>query len=74
MRYLRQLRYWIGYRLLRPHLDRYWRHYNEMNGPANDSGEQARRNCAYIAIGLHYAAGQNERRESAKHPTTWTVK
>ena len=63
---LRRFRYWLGARLLRPHVKREWEHYTRMSGDENPHGEQERINCAYITIGLVYSLAQRRRLASAR--------
>jgi len=62
---LRRLRYWVGYRLLKPHLRRLWTHYDLMSTDVNPHTDVERRNCTYISIGLLLASSRSERTKSA---------
>ena len=65
MKYLRRIRYWLGARLLRPHVKREWEHYRLMTTEANPS-EDGRWNCEFISMGLIYSIQKDHRRASAE--------
>ena len=63
---LRRLRFWLGARLLAPHV----RHMRQQYFQATDSqrangNSEAAQNCQYITIGLGYAIDKFHRHESA---------
>lgn len=67
---IRRFRYWLGARLLYPHVRRLRKEYDAKATyylrDENASTEQSRNNCAYISIGLLHAIGKSERRETAR--------
>lgn len=56
MSVLARLRFWLGRRLLRPHVVKLLNHYTDAARRHHEGGDTLRaRNCEYIAIGLRHA-------------------